>query len=176
MWRKSLNVTMLSLTGLCALITVSALFFILGYLVWNGGKDLSWNFFTRLPAPVGEIGGGMANAIVGSLKLLAAGGAVRRSDRFARRRVSGGIRRADGPVSGPVHGGPAERRAIDRDRHFCVRPGRHAHASLFDSGRRICAGDHGDPDGDCAIRRVFCATCRVPCARARSRWARTSGR
>jgi phosphate transport system permease protein len=69
-WRKSLNATMLSLTGLCALITVSALFFILGYLVWNGGKDLSWNFFTRLPAPVGELGGGMANAIVGSMKLL----------------------------------------------------------------------------------------------------------
>ncbi len=69
-WRKSLNVFMLSLTGLCALLTVSALFFILGYLVWNGGKDLSWNFFTHLPAPVGEKGGGMANAIVGSLKLL----------------------------------------------------------------------------------------------------------
>ena len=70
MWRKALNVTMLSLTGVCALITVSALFFILGYLMWNGGKDLSWNFFTKLPAPVGEAGGGMANAIVGSLKLL----------------------------------------------------------------------------------------------------------
>jgi phosphate transport system permease protein len=70
MWRKTLNVTMLSLTGLCALLTVSALFFILGYLMWNGGKDLSWNFFTRLPAPVGEIGGGMANAILGTLKLM----------------------------------------------------------------------------------------------------------
>ena len=69
-WRKSLNVFMLSLTGLCALLTVSALFFILGYLVWNGGKDLSWNFFTKLPVPVGEAGGGMANAILGSLKLL----------------------------------------------------------------------------------------------------------
>jgi phosphate transport system permease protein len=70
MWRKSLNGFMLSLTGLCALFTVSALFFILGYLVWNGGKDLSWSFFTHLPAPVGELGGGMANAIVGTLKLL----------------------------------------------------------------------------------------------------------
>ena len=69
-WRKSLNFFMLSLTGLCALVTVSALFFILGYLVWNGGKDLSWSFFTHLPAPVGEIGGGMANAILGTLKLL----------------------------------------------------------------------------------------------------------
>ena len=70
MWRKALNATMLSLTGVCVLITVSVLFFILGYLVYNGGKDLSWNFFTRLPAPVGEVGGGMANAILGSLKLL----------------------------------------------------------------------------------------------------------
>ena len=69
-WRKSLNVTMLSLTGLCALITVSALFFILGYLVWNGGKDISWNFFTKLPVPLGETGGGMANAILGTMKLL----------------------------------------------------------------------------------------------------------
>jgi phosphate transport system permease protein len=70
LWRKLVNVTMLSLTGLCALLTVSILFFILGYLIWNGGKDISWNFFTRLPAPVGETGGGMANAILGSLKLL----------------------------------------------------------------------------------------------------------
>ncbi len=51
-------------------MTVSVLFFILGYLVWNGGKDITWNFFTKLPAPVGEPGGGMANAIVGSGKLL----------------------------------------------------------------------------------------------------------
>jgi phosphate transport system permease protein len=58
------------MTGLCALIAVSVLFFILGYLVYNGGRDISWNFFTKLPAPVGEVGGGMANAVVGSAKLL----------------------------------------------------------------------------------------------------------
>jgi phosphate transport system permease protein len=46
------------------------LFFILGYLVFHGGTSVSWNFFTKLPAPVGETGGGMANAIVGSAKLL----------------------------------------------------------------------------------------------------------
>lgn len=69
-WRKSLNIFMLSLTGACTLIAVSTLFFILGYLVYNGGKDLSWNFLTKLPAPVGESGGGVANAIVGSGKLL----------------------------------------------------------------------------------------------------------
>lgn len=69
-WRKSVNVIMLSLTGACTLVIISVLFFILGYLIWNGGKDISWNFFTKLPAPVGEPGGGMANAIVGSGKLL----------------------------------------------------------------------------------------------------------
>jgi len=69
-WRKSLNYIMLSLTGVAALGVVSILFFILGYLIWNGGRSLSWNFFTQLPKPVGETGGGMANAIVGSLKLL----------------------------------------------------------------------------------------------------------
>jgi phosphate transport system permease protein len=69
-WRKAVNVVMLSLTGVCALIAVSALFFILGYLVYHGGKDVSWDFFTQLPKPVGETGGGMANAIVGSAKLL----------------------------------------------------------------------------------------------------------
>jgi phosphate transport system permease protein len=69
-YRKTVNVVMLSLTGACTLIIVSVLFFILGYLVYNGGKDLTWNFLTKLPAPVGETGGGVANAIVGSGKLL----------------------------------------------------------------------------------------------------------
>jgi phosphate transport system permease protein len=69
-WRKFVNIVMLSLTGACALFTVSTLFFILGYLVYYGGKSLNWAFFTNLPVPVGEQGGGMANAIVGSGKLL----------------------------------------------------------------------------------------------------------
>jgi phosphate transport system permease protein len=69
-WRKSLNYVMLTLTGVAAFAVVSVLFLILGYLLWNGGTSLSLNFFTQLPKPVGETGGGMANAIVGSLKLL----------------------------------------------------------------------------------------------------------
>jgi len=69
-WRKSVNVVMFSLTGLCTLLTVCILFFILGYLVWHGGRAINWDFFTKLPKPVGETGGGMANAIVGSAKLL----------------------------------------------------------------------------------------------------------
>jgi len=69
-WRKAVNAAMLGLSGLCALAAVSVLLFILGYLAWHGGRALNWDFFTKLPKPVGEAGGGMANAIVGSAKLL----------------------------------------------------------------------------------------------------------
>jgi phosphate transport system permease protein len=71
LWRKSLSAVMLSLTGVCAVVAVSVLFLILGYLVIHGGRSVNWDFFTKLPAPVGELGGGMANAILGSAKLLA---------------------------------------------------------------------------------------------------------
>jgi phosphate transport system permease protein len=69
-YRKFVSGFMLGMTGLAALVTVSVLFFILGYLVYHGGKSINWDFFTKLPTPVGEAGGGMANAIVGSAKLL----------------------------------------------------------------------------------------------------------
>jgi len=69
-WRKFVSNFMLTMTGVCAVVSVSVLFFILGYLVYHGGTSISWNFFTRLPVPVGETGGGMANAILGSAKLL----------------------------------------------------------------------------------------------------------
>ena len=68
--RKAVNAIMLGLTALCAFIAVGVLMFILGYLFVHGARSLSWNFFTKLPAPVGESGGGMANAILGSAKLL----------------------------------------------------------------------------------------------------------
>src|ERR1700693_5106609 len=70
LWRKSINNVMLTATGLCALVTVSCLFLILGYLVYNGWRSLNLNFFTKLPAPPGEVGGGMANAMLGSLEIV----------------------------------------------------------------------------------------------------------
>jgi phosphate transport system permease protein len=69
-WRKLVSAFMLTMTGVCAVVAVSVLFFILGYLVFHGGRSINWDFFTKLPTPVGETGGGMANAIVGSAKLL----------------------------------------------------------------------------------------------------------
>lgn len=74
--RYAVNNLMLSLTGLCTFLTVSVLFLILGYLVYNGGKSLDWDFFTKLPLPPGENGGGMGNAIVGSFKMVALATAI----------------------------------------------------------------------------------------------------
>ncbi len=51
--------------GLCAL-AVLPLLFILGDLVAKGASSIDWSFFTRNPAPAGESGGGVANAIVGT--------------------------------------------------------------------------------------------------------------
>jgi phosphate transport system permease protein len=68
--RKLVNGLMFTLTGICAVTTVSVLFLILGYLVWNGGRALNWEFFTQLQKPPGEAGGGMANAILGSAKIV----------------------------------------------------------------------------------------------------------
>src|SRR6202035_5688705 len=69
-WRKFVSNFMLAMTGVCAFVSVLVLFFILGYLIFNGGTSINWDFFTKLPKPVGEAGGGMANAIVGSGKIL----------------------------------------------------------------------------------------------------------
>jgi phosphate transport system permease protein len=68
--RRIVNYMMLSISGFCTLLVISVLFFILGYLLYHGGKSLSLNFFTKLPQPAGMTGGGMANAIVGSGKVL----------------------------------------------------------------------------------------------------------
>lgn len=54
-----------------ALIVTVPLFLILGTVVYRGLPALDWAFLTQLPKPVGEIGGGVGNAIVGSLEILA---------------------------------------------------------------------------------------------------------
>jgi len=69
-FRKAVNYVMLTMTGVCTGLTVAVLFVILGYLVYNGGKSVDWSFFTKLPLPPGEDGGGMANAIVGSAEMV----------------------------------------------------------------------------------------------------------
>src|SRR5437879_8991793 len=69
-WRKFVSGFMLTMTGVCAMVAISVLFLILGYLAIHGGASVNWNFFTKVPVPVGETGGGLANAILGSAKML----------------------------------------------------------------------------------------------------------
>lgn len=70
-WRKALNLTMLGFTGVCTIVSAGSLFLILAYLLYYGGRSLDWAFFTKLPLPPGELGGGVANAIVGSAVMIA---------------------------------------------------------------------------------------------------------
>jgi phosphate transport system permease protein len=74
--RKLVNVLAFGATAACAALVLGALFFILGYLWKNGIGAVNADFFTKLPKPVGETGGGMAHAIVGSAKVLAIAGAI----------------------------------------------------------------------------------------------------
>lgn len=69
-YRKGLNAAMLCAMGLCALLALVPLALILTKLLQMGLHSLSWSFFVEMPAPVGELGGGMANAIVGSIILI----------------------------------------------------------------------------------------------------------
>lgn len=67
--RRAINVLMTSLTATCAFIVVLVLVIILGYIAWRGLSSISFQFLIGKPEPVGE-GGGIGNAIVGSLVLL----------------------------------------------------------------------------------------------------------
>jgi phosphate transport system permease protein len=74
--RRAVERLMFAATAVATAATLGVLVFLLGYIAWQGAGALSLSFFTQLPAPVGEPGGGMANAIVGSAKLLLAAAAV----------------------------------------------------------------------------------------------------
>lgn len=68
--RKAGNVVMLSLTYVAAVLATLPLLFILFHLLQKGASTVTPDFFTNMPKPVGEAGGGMSNAIVGTLILV----------------------------------------------------------------------------------------------------------
>ena len=70
MGRKLSNWIALGLIALAALIVTVPLFLILGTVVVRGLGALNWAFLTQIPKPIGEQGGGMGNAIAGSILLL----------------------------------------------------------------------------------------------------------
>ena len=68
--RKLKNVAMQGSTCCCALLVLVPLALVFYHVLKSGIGALNWAFFTELPKPVGEAGGGMANAIVGTFELL----------------------------------------------------------------------------------------------------------
>jgi phosphate transport system permease protein len=75
-WRKIKSALASTTAFISAVLVIAPLGLVFCYLLVNGITSVNWDFFTKLPVPVGEVGGGMANAIVGSLELLAIAGVI----------------------------------------------------------------------------------------------------
>ncbi len=64
--RQVVDYAVVGLASIATVLVIAPLVAILGYLLYKGASSLNVAFFTHIPAPVGEAGGGMANSIVGS--------------------------------------------------------------------------------------------------------------
>ncbi len=74
-WRKLKSGAMITFAAACVLVALAPLFIIFFYTLLQGVSALNIDFFTQMPKPVGETGGGMANALVGTAILIALGAA-----------------------------------------------------------------------------------------------------
>jgi phosphate transport system permease protein len=74
--RKALSSVVVALCAAAVGIALVPLAFVFFYVIQQGFSSLNWDFFTKMPKPVGETGGGMANSIVGTLILIAVAGAI----------------------------------------------------------------------------------------------------
>ena len=72
-YRRALSHLIVGLCGLAVVVALVPLALVLFYVLSQGISSLNWAFLTRMPAPVGEPGGGMLNAIIGSLIVSALG-------------------------------------------------------------------------------------------------------
>ena len=68
--RRTKHLIMVTLIGLATLLAVLPLFAVFIYILQKGLPALNWSFFTQLPMPTGQAGGGIGNAIVGSLVMI----------------------------------------------------------------------------------------------------------
>jgi phosphate transport system permease protein len=75
-WRKIKSALASGIAFLSAVLVITPLGLVFFHLLINGASSVNWDFFTKLPAPVGAAGGGMVNAIVGSFELLALAGVI----------------------------------------------------------------------------------------------------
>jgi phosphate transport system permease protein len=76
LWRRGMNAFITLATALAVVLVLLPLGAIFAYLVYKGISSLNWAFLTQTPKPVGEAGGGMANAIAGSGLILLIASAI----------------------------------------------------------------------------------------------------
>ena len=105
--RKLISTLFVAFCGGAVLLALVPLALVLFFVISQGIQSLNWAFFTHMPTPVGEAGGGMANAIVGTLILsgLAAAMAV-----------------PIGVISGSGHGNRNASERIEIGAHFLRQP------------------------------------------------------
>jgi phosphate transport system permease protein len=70
LWRRGINLLVTGLAVGAVVLVLLPLGAVFGYLVYKGIGSINWAFLTQTPKPVGEPGGGMANAIAGSALIL----------------------------------------------------------------------------------------------------------
>ena len=75
-WRRTLNVLVTGAAATAVGLVLLPLGAVFGYLLYKGIGSVNWAFLTQTPKPVGEVGGGMANAIGGTALILAIGSTV----------------------------------------------------------------------------------------------------
>jgi hypothetical protein len=163
-WRQTKSALASATSFICALFVIAPLAFVVFYLIQAGASAFNWSFFTELPKPVGVAGGGMANAIVGTIELLGLAGLVGIPigvlggvylAEFVSARGNSGLRFAADPWLRRRHGGRASvqsRYAENREpsrripaREFGVERAAilGAHVQTVISTERAC---HGDDD------------------------------
>ncbi|MCE1253796.1 MAG: phosphate ABC transporter permease PstA [Anaerolineae bacterium] len=67
--RKMTNIVLLSITGFLTLLALIPLFWIIGYVIYQGSQSLNLDFFIQTPKPMGMAGGGVLHAIEGTILL-----------------------------------------------------------------------------------------------------------
>ena len=134
---------MLSLSGLCTVLVIGVLFFILGYLFFHGARSLNCDFFTNSKA-LGRNRRRHGERDYGKLARSRCCYHDRSSHWISRRRLPGRVQRQDFRFRYSIYRRPFERRAVHRDRYRRLCRGRAAHEAFLRTGRRCGSRHHDD--------------------------------
>ena len=173
--RHAKSGVMLGLTYVAALIATLPLLLILVHLIKEGAKYIRPSLFTEMPRPVGEAGGGMANAIVGTLILISIASVI-----GLPIGIGAGLYLAEkrGKLVGNGRAFPVRRpewAAVNCSGDFRMAISRATSRPFFCVGGRNGAGSDDDPAGDAHDRGNDSPRPRFACAKQLWPWATPGG-